>query len=253
MSRHIPRFAVRLAANESDLAAAQALRFQVFVQELGGAGGSLTDHVAGREADAFDRHSEHLLLIDPLRGDAVVGTTRVMDRAGADRAGRFVTEDEFDISPLLGSRRGLMELGRTCLHPDYRGGGALLRLWQGLASLVEERGIDLIFGLASFAGTDAQALAQPLSCLTQDHLAPEALRPRSLSPVPMDPVPPGALDRRAAMLATPALIKAYLRLGGKVGEGAFLDPAFRCLDVCMVLDTATLSARARTIYGGERG
>ena len=69
----------------------------------------------------------------------------------------------------------------------------------------------------------------------------------------MDLVPPGALDRRAAMLAVPALIKAYLRLGGKVGEGAFLDPAFRCLDVCMVLDTETLSARARTIYGGERG
>jgi putative hemolysin len=70
--------------------------------------------------------------------------------------------------------------------------------------------------------------------------------------VELDIVPEVSLDRRAAMLATPALVKAYLRLGGRAGQGAFLDPGFGCLDVCMVLDTATLSARARAIYGGER-
>ena len=126
------------------------------------------------------------------------------------------------------------------------------RLWLGLAALVEERGIEVLFGLASFPGTDPSTVAQPLACLHHDHLAPEALRPRSLRPVPVDILKPDRLDRRAAMLATPALIKAYLRLGGKVGEGAFLDRAFGCIDVCMVLDTAVLSERARAIYAEER-
>jgi putative hemolysin len=252
MSRHIPSFSLRLAAGVTDLAASQALRFDVFVREKGGKGGPLTDHAAGLEADEFDPFCEHLLLFDPLRNDALVATTRIMTSAGAARAGRFATEDEFDLSRLRASGLTLMELGRTCLHPAYRGGSAMLRLWQGLAGLVEERGIDMIFGLASLPGTCPEAVAGSLNCLWLDYLAPDMLRPRSLCPVALPHRPDAALDRRSAMLATPALVKAYLRLGGRVGEGAFLDRDFGCIDVCMVLETATLSARTRAIYGGDR-
>lgn len=252
MTRHISPFALRHAVTGSEVAAAQALRHKVFVEELGARGGDLTDPRAGIEADRFDAHCEHLLLLDSLQGGAVIGTTRIMTEAGAAQAGRFASEEEFDISALRRSGRRLLEVGRTCLHPDYRGGEAMLRLWQGLAALVMERGIELLFGVASFPGTDPAAVAQPLACLHRDHLAPESLRPRSLVPVTMDPAPSERIDRRAAMLATPALVKAYLRLGGKVGEGAFLDPAFGCIDVCMVLDTAMLPKRTRAIYAGDR-
>lgn len=253
MTRHTPPFELRPAASKAEIEAAQSLRYQVFVEELGGKGGDLTDSGRRLEADRFDVHSEHLLLLDMMRDGAVVGTTRVMSMQGADRAGRFASEAEFDLAPLRRSGRTLLEVGRTCLHPDYRGGAALHRLWQGLAALVEERGIELLFGLASFPGTDPETWAQPLSCLHHDHLAPEAFRPRSLAPVAMSLVAADGIDRRAAMLATPALVKAYLRLGGKVGEGAFLDRTFRCVDLCMVVDTATLSARARAIYARNRG
>lgn len=250
MSRHTPRFTLRLARSEGDLARAQALRHGVFVEEMGRRGGGLT--AAGREADRFDPFCEHLLLLDPLRGEEVIGTTRVLTGAGAARAGGFATEEEFDLAALRASGRSLLEVGRTCLHPGYRGGEALHRLWQGLAAVVEERGIGLLFGLASFQGTDAEALAQPLACLHRAHLAPEGLRPRSLAPVAMDRVAPQALDRRAAVLAMPPLVKAYLRLGGRVGEGGFLDADFGCIDVCMVVDTAALPGRARALYAGGR-
>lgn len=253
MTRHTPRFALRLAVTEAEVKAAQALRYQVFVEELGASGGDLTDPSVGLEADRFDAHCEHLLLLDSLRGDTVVGTTRLMTEEGAVTTGRFASEAEFDLAPLRLSGRRLLEVGRTCLHPDHRGGTAMHRLWQGLAAIVEEREIGLLFGLASFPGTDPEAVAQPLACLHHDRLAPEALRPRSLVPVRMAAVALDRLDRRAAMLTTPALVKAYLRLGGKVGEGAFLDRAFGCIDVCMVVDTATLSERARAIYAGGRG
>ena len=248
MSRQTPHLAVRLARSGEDVAAAQALRHQIFVQELGARGGLMSDPAAGLEADRFDPHCEHILLLDPLRDDAVIGTTRVMTEVGADRAGGFATEEEFDISGLRQAGRPLLEVGRTCLLPGYRGGGAMHRLWQGLAALVVERRIGLLFGLASFQGTDPGAFAQPLACLYRNHLAPEALRPRSRGPLTTGDFLCVPLDSRAAVVAMPPLIKAYLRLGGRVGEGMFIDHAFGCIDVCMVLDTRLLSDRSRAIY-----
>jgi len=252
MNRQVTPYTLRLASSDAEVAAAQALRHLVFVEELGARGGDLTDGSAGLEADRYDAHCQHLLILDSLRGEAVVGTTRIMDEDGAARTGGFASEAEFDLSRLRRSGRRLLEVGRTCLHPDHRGGSAMHRLWQALAALVEERGVGVLFGLASLPGTDPLTFAQTLSCLHQDHLAPETLRPRSRAPLAMDLVPRGQICRRQGVLAMPTLLKAYLRLGGNVGEGAFLDRTFRCIDVCMVLDTATLTARARRIYAMER-
>jgi putative hemolysin len=167
------------------------------------------------------------------------------------RAGEgFYSALEYDLAPLEHTGRRLLELGRSCVHPDYRGGSAMLHLWKGLADYVAGHGIDILFGAASFPGTDTAALAQPLSYLHHHHLAPPALRveARGESCARMDLLPPEAIDRMAAMKQTPALIKAYLRLGGYVGEGAWVDCAFRTTDVCLVMDTARMNQRQRGLY-----
>ncbi len=240
------RFETRLARDPADLTQAQRLRYRVFVEELGGTGEGV-DHARGLEEDAFDRFAEHLLLIDRA-GDRVVGVYRLMDDAAAARAGRFYSAAEYDLAPLTGSGRRLLELGRSCLDAAYRGGAGMMHLWAGLAGIVEARGIEVLFGVASFHGTDVAALAEPLSALAQRHLAPADVRPRSRVYQRMDLVPEAEVDRTRAMLATPALIKAYLRLGGFVGDGAFVDHAFNTTDVCLVLDTARMSPRQRAIY-----
>jgi putative hemolysin len=135
------------------------------------------------------------------------------------------------------------------LHPDYRGGAAMLHLWQALARLVQERDIEILFGVASFHGCDVNELAQPLSILARDHLAPADLRVRSV--VYQSMALSADIDRVAAMKQVPALIKAYLRLGGFVGDGAFVDTAFNTTDICLVLDVARMNARQRSIYGGR--
>jgi putative hemolysin len=129
----------------------------------------------------------------------------------------------------------------------------MYHLWNGLAGYVAEHGIEILFGVASFHGTDIAALAQPLSLLHHRHLAPEALRVRARAAhfQRMDLIAEDALDRRAAMLEVPALIKAYLRLGGVVGEGAFVDHAFNTTDVCLIMDTGRMNARSRRIYAGD--
>ncbi|MGR3504697.1 MAG: GNAT family N-acetyltransferase [Paracoccaceae bacterium] len=254
MTQTEPHYAVRLARSEADLRAAQRLRYAVFVEELGG-GGALVDHTARLEKDRFDPFFDHLLLLDEHRpvGDRVVGVYRLLRQDQARQAGQFYSEDEFDLTTLTASGRRLLELGRSCLHRDYRGGMGMYHLWHALAGYVEKHRIEIVFGVASFHGVDQQALAAPLSLLHHRHLAPADLRvtARATGAAPMDLIPPEDLDRRAAMLAVPALIKAYLRLGGFVGQGAYVDRAFNTTDVCLVLDVARMNASQRAIYTRE--
>ncbi|WP_170437510.1 GNAT family N-acetyltransferase [Ruegeria arenilitoris] len=245
-----PSFTVKLAETDEELRAAQRLRYDVFVRELGG-GGEMIDHAEGLERDQFDPYFDHMLAYDDATGE-VVGVYRLLPGDRVAEVGRFYSEDEYDLTILKNSGRKLLELGRSCLHPDYRGGTAMYHLWNGLAKYVSEREIEVLFGVASFHGTDVKHLAQPLSMLHHNHLAPPELRVRAQPDVfqNMNLVPKDALDRRGAMLQVPALIKAYLRLGGFVGEGAFIDHAFNTTDVCLILDTTRMNERQRRIYGG---
>lgn len=251
MNAEPSQFQVRLATSEADLRAAQRLRYQVFVRELGG-DGPLVDHAAGIERDEFDAVTDHLLLIDNNRAevglDHVVGAYRLLRSDSAAAFGRFYCDGEYDLSALRATGRRLLELGRSCVHADYRGGAAMLLLWNGLADYVLRHKVEILFGVASFHGTDPEALREPLSWLYHHHLAPAELRVTSRHAQPMDLMARDQLSRASAMAAMPALIKAYLRLGGFVGEGAFIDRAFNTTDVCLVMDTIAMSSRHRAFY-----
>lgn len=248
---------LRLATSQEDRRGAERLRYKVFVEELGG-DGALVDHEQRLERDAFDPFYDHLILVDDTRKaealDHVVGVYRLLTDAGASRCGRFYSDDEYDLSVLRASGRRLLELGRSCVHAEYRNGLALRRLWQGLAAYVADHRIEVLFGVASLHGTDIAALAPSLSHLYHAHLAPPELRVRAVDGAyqSMDLVPVGQIDRVAAMRKVPPLIKSYLKLGGYVGDGAFVDHAFNTTDVCLVMDTARIGAAARAQYGFGR-
>lgn len=247
------QFETRLARDEADLRASQRLRYQVFVEELGG-DGPLVDHAQRLERDEFDAAYDHLLLIDrardPADADHVVGAYRLLPPERAAEIGRYYCDSEYDLTPLRQSGRKLLELGRSCVHPAHRGGAGMLLLWNALADYVLAREIEILFGVASFHGTDPEALKMPLAWLYHHHLAPEDLRARALPPHAqrMDLVAAEALDRRQAMAEMPTLIKAYLRLGGFVGEGAYIDAPFNTTDVLLLMDTKAMSDKHRSFY-----
>ena len=250
---HPQKFEVRLAQTPNDIRAAQALRYKVFVEELGG-DGPLVDHNLKLEIDSFDPHCDHLCLWD-ISKNKIVGVYRLMSADGAAKTGQFYSENEFDLSPLRASGRKLLELGRSCLHPEYRGGAAMFHLWAALSDYIDQHKIEILFGVASFHGTDTKKLAHSLSKLHCDHLAPLELRPHVWPKhnLQMDIIAPTEIDRKCAMIETPQLIKAYLRLGGVVGQGAYIDHAFNTIDVCLVLDVAKLTPRQRQIYSRNKG
>lgn len=261
MTAHLavePVLSLRLARDARDLRAAQRLRYQVFVEELG-ALGSVTDAEERLERDEFDPYFDHLLLIDKTRDPAllqdVVGVYRLLPPERFARAGRYYSETEFDLTEIKASGRRLLELGRSCVHPDMRGGAAMLMLWNGLAEYVLERGIEVMFGAASFHGADPEALAKPLSYLYHFHRAPPGLRvlARVDHRQEMNLLAADQVSRAEAMAGIPALIKAYLRLGGHVSDGAWTDQAFNTTDVCLVMDTAKMSVKHRDFYIRKKG
>jgi putative hemolysin len=110
-----------------------------------------------------------------------------------------------------------------------------------------------MFGCASLAGTDPEALAPELTYLMTHHLAPPAIRPRALDAlyVPMNRCDPALLDKRRALMSLPPLIKGYLRLGGFVGDGAVIDRQFNTTDIAVVVQTDLVTEKYYRHYERE--
>jgi putative hemolysin len=254
----LSRYRVKLAETAVEREGAQRLRYRVFVEEMG-AHASPEEHAARREWDAFDPFFDHLILIDvdpeiidPL--DRVVGVYRLMRAAAAAEGSGFYGASEYDLGPILASGRASVELGRSCVAAGHRGGPAMHLLWNGLADFVLSRDIEILFGVASFHGIDPAPVAEALSYLHHHHLAPPDLRVRALGPgrLDMDLVPEREIDAARAVRTRPSLIKAYLRFGGFVGAGAFVDRDFNTIDVCVVMDTGRMTDRYRQFYTRQR-
>ena len=239
---------VRLASCDADVEAAQRLRWDVFYGELGA-----TPAVNGPvDVDPYDPVCDHLLVEDSASGTPkAVGTYRLLRQSvAASRAG-FYSAGEYDLSALAGSDGELLELGRSCVAPAYRDAGTIQLLWRGIAGYLLHHNISTMFGCASFHGTDPGDHADTLSYLWHNHLAPPGLRTRALEEryVDMARLPRGGYDPRQAMRKLPPLIKAYLRVGAQVGDGAVIDHQFNTVDVFIVMPIARISERYLGRFG----
>lgn len=243
----IQQLVVRLARDDEEIHAAQSLRYRIFYEEMGAKPTSamVARHI---DFDDFDSVCDHLLVLDPTRGDgpeAVVGTYRLIRRSVGESFGRFYSAGEYELDNLLANAGQFMELGRSCVDVSYRTGSAMRALWGGIAEYVWEHKVEMMFGCASLPGTDPDRLAEQLSYLHHYHPAPPHLCPRALSDryVPMNRLPKDRLDPRRVLASLPPLIKGYLRLGGFVGDGAVIDHQFNTTDVCVMVKTDLITDR----------
>ena len=220
------RLSVRLAATAAEIEAAQRLRWRVFAGELGA---RLATDRDGLDRDAFDAHCHHLVVEDESRGE-IVGTYRAMLPDAARRIGRLYIETEFDVDGLAPIRDGLVELGRSCVHADYRSGATIMLLWSGLGSLLAGAGCRHVIGCASVPMADGGRQAADLFVsLNARHAAPGPFGVR-----PRDPLPVAALAT-GADVPVPPLVKGYLRAGGRLVGEPHVDRAFGCVDFPMML------------------
>ncbi len=252
---------VRVTKNPSDIAASQALRYDVFYEEMS-AIPSPEMAALRRDFDDFDKICDHLLVFDfdaprrPDGGAMVAGTYRLLRQDVADRHGGFYTASEFDIAPFQNRMAGgtrFLELGRSCTHRNYRTKPTIELLWRGIMAYVAEYDLDVMFGCASIEGTNPDNLAVPLSFLYHDYLAPEDWRVRAVDSrfVDMNRLSPDAINVRQALRALPPLIKGYIRAGAYIGDGAVVDFQFGTTDVLIIFPVSKMNDRYFSRFGKE--
>ncbi len=246
---------VRLAENQTELDASQALRYRVFVGEIG-AKPSAENAALKRDIDQYDEVCDHLLVLERQPDDTkkIVGSYRLLRRAPMKQVGEFYTASEFDISPMHAFKGEVLELGRSCVDPAYRNRAAMQLLWRGITAYVEKHRIDIMFGCGSLYGADTAHHATTLAYLYHYHLAPEALRIKALPErfIAMNTMPRKDVQQPARIFASlPPLIKGYLRLGGFVGDGAVLDFDYNTTDVAIIVQTQSVTARYLDRYASD--
>lgn len=248
---HYKTFEIRLAKTDAELDAAQALRYQVFYEEMG-ATASIEVKLRKRDFDPFDAVCDHLLVFDKSDPDKlnVVGTYRLMRRSVALEHFGFYSEQEYDIAPLLSYPGEIVELGRSCVAADYRAKGVMQLLWRGLAEYLAAHRIDLMFGCASLPGRDPARWGAVLKELHADYLAGPTLRARAVESryVDMAAYDDGSQEGEGL----PPLMKGYLRVGAVVGDGAVIDEQFSTVDVMIIVETEKLTAKYARHYNTER-
>ncbi len=228
-----PRLHVTLATCESEILAAQKLRYQIFAEELGA---RLPTRIAGVDRDLFDPHCEHLIVRDEESG-RIVGTYRILSPEAARSVGSYYSESEFDLTRLAHLRPRTVEVGRSCIDPNYRSGAVISLLWAGLARYMLDNGHEYLIGCASIGMNDGGHNAAAIYNSLSSQLSPLEYRVFPRCPLPL------AQLSQTSPAELPPLLKGYLRAGAWVcGEPAW-DPDFNTADLLLLLPMSRINER----------
>jgi putative hemolysin len=233
---HTPRtkLGFSLARTAAEVEEAQRIRFKVFGEEMGA---KLPSAEQGLDIDRFDTFCDHLLVRDN-ENNKVVGTYRMLPPEQAVSAGGYYSETEFDMSRLAHLRDRMVEVGRSCVHPDYRDGATITQLWSGLADYIGKNGHEYLIGCASInMGDGGHYAASVYDKVHKLHAAPS-----EYSVFPHCPLPLHALNRNLDV-TIPPLIKGYLRLGAYIAGQPAWDPDFNTADLFILLPVSRMNPR----------
>jgi len=243
-SEKSPAIVVEIAGTETEVIQCQQLRYRIFAEEMGAA---IEVSSPGIDRDAFDAQSKHLLVRDTVSGE-IVGTTRLLLDVKPECGGRFYSQTEFEMKNVLEQPGCFMEVGRTCIYPEFRNGSTIALLWQGLARMMVLHQVDYLIGCASIPLDDGGANATAvMERLREKYFAAPHLRvyPQIQLPQPM--------VSAVGPVRIPSLLKAYLRLGAVICGEAHWDAQFNVADVFVLLDRNTIDRRYARHFVQQKG
>ena len=237
------RYAARLAETPADILAAQRLRALTFLGD------------ADRpDADDFDSICAHILVEDTRNG-TLVCCFRMLPLAAGREIGRSYSAQYYELSSLESFEGPMVEMGRFCIHPDYRDPDILRVAWGAMTAYVDRNGVEMLFGCSSFKGTDAEAYLDAFAMLKEKHLAPKRFLPRVKAPkvfrfaqkLRRKP------DAKRAMLGMPPLLRTYLLMGGWVSDHAVVDPKMNTLHVFTGLEIKAIPPARKRLLRATAG
>lgn len=239
----VANYEVRFAANEKEVAAAQALRYQVFYDEKQGKPNSEMI-AAKRDIDQWDESGFHIIVLDKRSPESlsVIGTVRLCFNESLNTGQYFYTEETFDLSALHNFYNRSIELSRACIHSEGRSGIILMLMWKYTMTFLQGNCMDVMFGCASFSGVDVEQHLPILNYLYQHHLAPEDLRPvpKTTDYIDLKAIYRPNAEWSEAQKSIPPLLRGYLKLGAKISDAAIIDPAFNTVYVAIYVETKAM-------------
>lgn len=238
------------AKRQSEIREAQKLRYEVFADEMGAI---LPTYISGFDIDDFDNYCEHLLVRDRETWQ-VIGTCRVLTPAQARLAGRAYIEGEFDLSSLQSLREHMAELGRSCVHKNYRNGIVIKAVWKELINFMLFKKLSYLIGCVSIpmnmsSGDNKRVCSGDAAASIWRQVRDKNMVDTNYQIRPRFPLPVDCLDQ-TLKIDPPPLLKGYLRLGAKVLGGPAWDPNFNTADLPMLLRIQDLSNRYRKHFLG---
>lgn len=241
-------FEIKLAQSKEEKEGAFRLREEVFNRELSGL------HASGAELekDIYDNICDHLIVLDKTK-NMVVGTYRLLSAGRVDPAIGFYSEKIFDISRIKCLGSAAVELGRSCVHKDYREGAVINLLWEGIAQYIRENGARFLFGSVRLYTTDLKEVSEVFSLVKDDYYSSEEFRvlphkENAFNGVRKRRIAPQ--DRKTVFRKLPPLIKGYLRLGLKICGPPAWNRDLGSVVFFVLLDTQNMSAAYKRHFLG---
>ena len=245
-------FIIKLVQTKSELKKAQALRYSVFYKEKK-AKPTLPKKLIRLDYDKIDKFADHLIVIDKNTKNKIVGTYRLIRGDVAELYGGYYSSTEFNLINIVNNyqNKHILELGRSCVHQNYRNGTIMNLLWKAIAEYVKLYDIKVLIGCASFSGTDPIKYSEELSYLRDNFSLPANL---SVESYDNNIYPAYKLNNNnnsnplRTFAKLPPLIKGYLRVGGKVSDNFFVDYRFNTIDLFVVVSTDDIDTRYKKKY-----
>ena len=245
-------FIIKLVQTKSELKKAQALRYSVFYKEKK-AKPTLPKKLIRLDYDKIDKFADHLIVIDKNKKNKIVGTYRLIRGDVAELYGGYYSSTEFNLINIVNNyqNKHILELGRSCVHQNYRNGTIMNLLWKAIAEYVKLYDIKVLIGCASFSGTDPIKYSEELTYLRDNFSLPANL---SVESYDNNIYPAYKLNNNnnsnplRTFAKLPPLIKGYLRVGGKVSDNFFVDYRFNTIDLFVVVCTDDIDTRYKKKY-----
>ncbi len=232
-------FRVRLAFTDDERASLFRLRFLIFNLEM--KEGLDAAYLRGEDRDPFDDVCDHLLIEDK-RTDRIVGTYRLQTGTMAARGIGYYSAQEFEFAVYERLRPQIVELGRACIHREYRSFEVLNLLWRGVALYAVARGGRYLIGCSSLNSQDTRLGSAMYYRLREWMVVPE-LRTHATEAFAFE-VAEGTEDKPNP----PKLLRAYLAVGAKVAGTPAMDREFKTIDFLTLMDLENMAPSARARY-----
>jgi putative hemolysin len=149
----------------------------------------------------------------------------------------------FDLTPFEPIRGEILELGRACVHQDYRNTTALFLLWKGIASYATLCTARYLIGCSSLSSQDQNEGLALYHSLRDKYLVEPALRTE-----PQLAARCTQTRELATPPRTPRLFRAYLDVSGRLCGPPAIDPVFRTIDFLTLVDLHGIPDRVRARF-----